>query len=175
MRLDGHLFKLEGHLRAAGIPKKQAKLYKRTAEKVLGRMAEEALNRVGNNVKSYYFYPDLSSLEAEGGEGSLGFYRTSNGSLHLDGGGEGVDSIHRIYAHEYTHAIDGPGDDISGSEAWQAAWQEEMVEGGSLDEVAAASPDEGLAQLGEWMLRNRREVARQLCPKCVAIWERLGL
>jgi hypothetical protein len=175
MRLDRHLAKLEGHLRAAGIPMKQAKLYKKAAEKVLRRMTPEALKRVGDNVKAYYFYPDLAALEAEGGEGTLGFYRTSNGTLHLDGGGEGGDSIHRIYAHEYTHALDGPDDDISGSEAWQAAWQEEMVEGGALGEVAADSPDEGLAQLGEWMLRNQLEVARQLCPKCVAIWEGLGL
>jgi hypothetical protein len=50
-----------------------------------------------------------------------------------------------------------------------------MVADGVLGEMAAESPDEGLAQLGELMLRNQREVARQLCPQCVAIWEGLGL
>ena len=39
----------------------------------------------------------------------------------------------------------------------------------------ADSPDEGLAYLGELMLRGRRREAREKCPKCAAIWEGLGL
>jgi hypothetical protein len=175
MSLAQHLSKVEGHLRAAGIPKKQAKRYKNAAKRVLGRMTAEGLRRVGRNVSSYYFYRDLEALEAVGGEGSLGFYRTSNRTLHLDGGGEGRDSIHRTYAHEYTHALDGPDDEISGSAEWQAAWQEEIVEGEAFGGMGADFPDEGLAYLGELMLRGEREVARAICPKCVAIWEGLGL
>ena len=37
MSLAQHLSKVGGHLRAAAIPKKQAKLYKNAAKRVLGR------------------------------------------------------------------------------------------------------------------------------------------
>src|SRR5579862_2632237 len=165
MSLDQHLSKVEGHLRAANIPKKQAKLYKNAAKRILGRMTAEGLQRVSRNVSAYYYYRDLESLEAVGGEGSLGFYRTNNRTLHLDDGGTGRDSIHRTYAHEYTHALDGPEDEISGSAEWQAAWQEEIVEEEAFSGLGADSPDEGLAQLGELMLRGERDVARAICPK----------
>jgi hypothetical protein len=176
MLLDQHVTKLEGHLRAAKIPKKDAKRFKNAAERVLGNMTDEGLRRLKDNLNAYYFYPDLSALRAEAGlETTLGFYRGSNRTLHLDCGEEGRDSIHHIYAHEYTHALDGPNDDISGLKEWQEAWQEEMVEGYAFGEPGAEAPDEGLAQLGELMLRGKRAEGRRRCPKCVAIWEGLGL
>ena len=176
MLLDHHVTKLEEQLRAAGIPKKEAKRYKNAAGRILGKMTDEGLRRLKQNLIAYHFYPDLAALRAEAGhETTLGFYRSSNKTLHLDGGEEGSDSIHYIYAHEFTHALDGPHDDMSGSKEWQGAWQEEMVEGYTFGEAAADAPDEGLAQLGEWMLRGKRAEARRFCPKCAAIWEGFAL
>jgi hypothetical protein len=176
MLFDQHLTALEGHLRAARIPKKQAKRYKNAAERVLGKMTDAGLHRLKDNVTAYYFYASLAALRsAAADENTLGFYRGSTRTLHLDSGEEGRDSIHHIYAHEFTHALDGPNDDISGSKEWQEAWQDEIVEGLTFGEAGAETADEGLAQLGELMLRGKRVEARRLCPKCVAVWESFEL
>lgn len=171
---DEHLSKLDAHLRSANLPTKQAKRYRSAALRVLNGMTEQGITRLRGNLTAYYFYPNPEALEAEGRRETAGFYRPSNGSIHLDGG-EGDESIPNTYAHEYAHALDGPDDEISGSEAWQEAWREEMVEEGAVSDAAAVSAEEGWAELGELMLRGRRDEAREMCPKCVQIWEGLGL
>ena len=167
--------KLEAHLRSASLPIKQGRLYRAAALRVLKKMSHESLLRLEDNLTSYYFYPDLNAVGATTGNrpDALAFYRASNGSLHLDGGEKG-DTIHDIYAHEYTHALDGPDDEISGTAGWKAAWQEEIVEEEGLGGAGLESPAEGLASFGELMLRGRREAAMSKCPKCVAFWEDLG-
>lgn len=172
---DKQVDKLTSHLRSANLPTRQAKLYRAAALRVLKRMTEAGLARLENNLTAYYFYPDLAGVTAAGGnENSLGFYRASNGSIHLDGG-DADNSIHDTYAHEYTHALDGPNDEISGTQEWQDAWREEIVNGEGLGGEGADFPDEGLAYLGELILRGKRELARDECPKCLAVWEGLGL
>jgi hypothetical protein len=74
-------------------------------------------------------------------------------------------------AHEVTHALD-RNDSYSTKQEWLKAWQKDMQGRSDLRyPLAAHHPDEGLAHLGEFMLRDRRKQARKLFPECCTVWE----
>ena len=93
------------------------------------------------------------------------FLKAGKGSLHLDGGYGGADmpagahggraqSAAEVYAHEFTHGIDGPQHQISNSTRWLEAWDKEIGpesrQGAEsrLCLYAEQDPSEGLAEFG---------------------------
>lgn len=94
-----------------------------------------------------------------------GCFSTNDGKLHLDGGdlsdaqntrlsqalgGEGA-AGHHIYAHELTHAIDGPNHELSNSTAFGMAYATEIWRASGehpLTEYASSSHAEGFAEFG---------------------------
>lgn len=95
---------------------------------------------------------------------TMGAYSTNDGKIHLDGGGsEGSTQLrlakalggeeaaqHHIYAHELSHAIDGPDFKHSNSDGWKAAHATEIYRAGepSLTKYASTSFAEGFAEFG---------------------------
>lgn len=97
---------------------------------------------------------------ASGKRKSGGCYYTRGQKLFLNGpqkefamagkhGGKGL-GTHEVYAHEMTHAIDGPTHQFSNSKDWSVAWTGEI--GGpnkdSLTHYAATKLSEGFAEFG---------------------------
>lgn len=98
--------------------------------------------------------------------GAVHWNGEKGGQLHLDGGyapaatkpgghGNHAESAHEVYAHEFTHLIDGPEGQISGSARWSAIWAAEIgpkVTGDDgqprLTSYAQTNKAEGLAEFG---------------------------
>lgn len=94
-----------------------------------------------------------------------GVYSPTRKQIYLDGplsgdlsrpalvgpyGGE-VAHEREVYAHEFTHALDGPDLEISGSEDWQSVWKKEIhgdFMSYRLTEYGATNATEGFAEFG---------------------------
>lgn len=75
-----------------------------------------------------------------------------------------------------THAIDGPGREISNSPEWQRAFQKEISRG-KLSKYATTSPSEGFAEFGRLVYGNKvsaGELHRKF-PLAAAVWQKHGL
>jgi hypothetical protein len=80
-----------------------------------------------------------------------------------------------VYAHEFMHAVDGPGDELSRSPGWVRAWAAEVhAAAAPPSEYARESPAEGLAEFGRLVFLNPN-AARRLYPACWRQFEREGL
>ncbi len=182
----------------------KGKRYLQTAEQVLGKMSSSAISRLRANVQEFVWYPGVGELtqavtgqanELVGGawERQIGTARSlgvggdlaesgPRGSrLHLDGGGETgehtTSTSAGIYSHEFSHAIDVLPDGrlISQTDEWEGSWEDEILEGKvHLTEYAMSDPTEGFAEYGRLVYIKPAE-ARELFPKCWAIWEKAGL
>ena len=162
----------------------------KVAASLLDRFSEAALDRFGQHVKEYCFYASFDELTAGVKErfpglrvkpGSLikGMFDRA-GTLHLDDAGSLFGQpvrLEEFYAHEMTHALDGPEHEISESPAWKKAWKAEMVKKGLLGANAATKPWEGLADFGRLVFASglEKEQVRELLPRCTKVWEDLGL
>jgi hypothetical protein len=156
---------------------------------VIAKLSPTALQRIDAHTKDVRFYGDRKSLTEElakvepklkdllaKGSTIGGGYNRRDQSLHLNGyfysKEEGKIPAATGYAHELTHAIDGPKHEISNSKEWQDAWESE-VKSGSLGQYATTKPSEGLAEFGRLVMTgkmNRQEVEKKY-PKCSAVWE----
>lgn len=88
------------------------------------------------------------------------YMRTAGGSVHLDGGmstapkggphGGRAQAASEVYAHEFGHAIDGPGKEISRSPEWAEAYAKEIGPAAGpeprLSGYATTSAAEGFAE-----------------------------
>ena len=120
---------------------------------------------------------------------------TGNGGPHesLHSGPEELsmmqgDSQDQLYAHELTHAIDGPDKEVSGSSEWVGLWRQELNggdglslwasdSGSPLTSYAQTSPSEGLAEFGRLLYGGAvelGEVSRRF-PKASAFFQGRGL
>ena len=111
-----------------------------------------------------------------------GGYDPESGHLLLDGG-EDEDSnisssIISHYAHEFSHAMDGPDHELSVSVSWRTAWHKEILASlRPLSVYAQESAREGFAEFGRIMYSGvvTREVLAVVFPLCVAYWKGRGL
>jgi hypothetical protein len=174
-------------------PEQQAEFHS-AAARVVGRMNHAAIQRFAKHVKGYAFHRDTQHVtdavlaqnpavaaKMLSGTRISGAFDRKRGVLHLDGPQVALEgkrqSTEHVYAHEFTHAVDGPGKEISNSPAWQEAWKAELAQGG-LSKYARTSASEGLAEFGRllWAAGDKGKTAAQLhFPRCAKVWKEHGL
>lgn len=177
--------------RASGLSDAQKADYKGAISKVVGNMTPKALQRFAGNVKRVRFHGSTRELtkaimaedpevrdRLQGGKYEIkGAYDGKTRQLDLDGPtkleGKSYGTDHPI-AHELSHALDGPGHEISKSKEWQGAWQAE-IKTGALSKYGATSPSEGFAEFGRLYLSSGEPDIEKKFPKCVAVWKSHGL
>lgn len=102
----------------------------------------------------------------DGGAGPKGAY----------GGKSGEEGI---YAHEFSHAIDGFDKIHSKSAEWGQAWNAEVTAGDkkALTTYATTDPQEGFAEFGRLVLSGKYEASavKAAFPKCFDYWAKQGL
>jgi hypothetical protein len=164
--------------------------YRKAIYAVLDRLTVKALGRINRAVKEYRFYASFRGLaqalrrkypELRTRSGAMlkgAFDR--DGTIHLDGGrrlfGRAA-SLEEFYAHELSHAIDGPEHEISASVAWQEAWRIEIQDGGYLGAGSMRSPREGFSEFGALLLGSGipQRAIRQVLPRSLQVWKDWGL
>ena len=165
-----------------------------------------ALDRLNRHVKGYTFHNSTGDLGASlvkflaktanvpessiSFQGAAGAWTKTTGELHLDGGDpkqystdeyqskpEETDVTRHVYAHEYTHAIDGPNHEISYSPEWKDAYQKEIVARKALSAHGRTRPSEGFAEFGRLVFtsgKSLEEIAKEY-PLCTAVWKKHNL
>jgi hypothetical protein len=120
-----------------------------------------------------------------------GVYMNGFQHIHVDGDGPRADAsgrrgsgfalAHGIYAHELTHAIDGPGHELSASPEWREAFAAEISHAESaeppLTQYAGTKPQEGFAEFGRLVYGSdvpHAQIAREF-PKATAVFQARGL
>lgn len=137
--------------------------------------------------------------------GHVGGFYTANSKfkkLFLDGthnfgkdaAGDARDSTHEVYAHELTHAIDGPEHQVSSHADWQQAFKDEIdqdsdseshrksaasigMKTGKLSAYARTSTSEGFAEFGRLVYASGMDHKRieQAFPKCYSFFKKRGM
>lgn len=174
--------------------------YQEAMDNVLRAMPEHASKRVSENLKSLETFSSPQELTASfaarhksdaalqekvaNGWVANGLYTPKKGKMRLDGDGrirkdafgEERKNIHEVYAHELTHAIDGPDEAYSRSQEWLMAWDREMV-GGRFSAYAAKNPQEGFAEFGRVLYAGvaDEETLTQFFPQTTAFFRKYGL
>ncbi len=100
------------------------------------------------------------------------------------------DSQHEAYAHELTHAIDGPKKELSNHDDWKTAFKEELDQesvtgakmignkkNGRLSWYARTSPEEGFAEFGRLVYGTNtdRGLIEKHFPRCARFFKERGL
>jgi hypothetical protein len=189
-----------------GVPPERLAAYHATVEGVLTTLPPASLARLNGRLFSGAFYQNLDTLNAEfhrrggnvRGDSSAqcaGFAQMGRGEIHLDQPDDSESVRRGVYAHELGHIIDAgtPGTPpISSSRAWQAAWQEEVVDRGTVSDYARTSALEGFAEY--WRMADvhaqdmvrfhgltpeqaSQQVAARMArwlPKCTAVMQAHG-
>ncbi len=90
--------------------------------------------------------------------------------------GRGQASASGIYAHEMSHAIDGPNHELSNAADWQDAFAREIA-GKQLNSYAASMSSEGWAEFGRLVYSGEHDAAavQKRFPRCYAVWAKHGL
>lgn len=168
--------------------------YKEAVIKVIEKMPDVAIARMAKHHKGNVWYENKEAMTDEiaktneniaefkaGGGVINGMYRGSEQTFHLDGQAEheGNEDIHQTYAHEFTHAIDGPSFEYAGSTEWQDAFAEELsgANGKLLSVYGTTSRPEGFAEFGRLLYGNDLDLTQveKQFPKCSAFWKDKGL
>ncbi len=129
---------------------------KEDVRKALVSRHPKAASLAGNNIGGFYSLGATPRLVVDGGIEKV---------HDLDKGGR--NTVRGVYAHEFTHAIDGPKHELSESADWQAAFKAEIA-GGALNRYAAKKPAEGLAEFGRLLYAGDHDIAevKQRFPLC---------
>jgi Phage Mu protein F like protein len=194
---------IDSVLDKTGLSPEHKKTYKEAIRKVFDNMPSAAVQRFAASTNGFEFYKDTKDLTDEfaaknkrvaelvkqGGR-IAGVYSRYDGILHLDGNATLTDRIsesgqvtdpHHTYAHEFSHAIDGPYHEISGSADWQTAWKEEIVDGWKagkgLSLYGTTKDSEGFAEFGRLVYASETglDQIENLFPKASAVWKSHGL
>jgi len=180
------LEKIDRALAKADLSDARRQKYKRVIWVVLDQLTPTGLQRIHQAVEEYKFYPSFEAqtkairkkypqLKLKKGGVLKGMFDRDR-TLHLNGGGMlfgRVASLEEFYAHELTHALDGPHHEISESREWQEAWGAEIRDLEYLGENATRSPQEGFSEFGSLLLGSgiaQRDI-RQVLPRCLKVWK----
>ena len=166
----------------------QRKDYFNNLQANLAVMPDKARDRFLANTASYNAYANLDILTKEAteknpelikklksGQKIAGIYDSRNRNLNLDGGSR-TQTARNIYAHEQTHALDGPGWQISEGREWRDAFESE-IKAGQLSKYATTNRQEGFAEFGRLLYSSKikREIIEVKFPKCMAVARKWGL
>jgi hypothetical protein len=151
-----------------------------TGQALFGRMNFTARHRLNGNLSGYHFFATLAELAQYCLPGAspaeidwmiqsrfapVGAYNASTREIEINGGTP--TELHRRYAHELTHAVDGPEGELSKCPAWREAWRNEL----KIDQDDTAT--EGFSRFGQ-MLYNQevdRQEMERCYPRCVQFWQ----
>src|ERR1051325_9588449 len=122
------------------------------------------------------------SISRPHGKRSTPCRRAERTSLVVVDGAMGEGTAFHIYAHEFSHVVDGPerlGKAISSTPGWRVAWDTEIntvaADGGRpITAYATWGPIEGFAEYGRMVLMHPK-AAREDFPESWAVWKAHGL
>ncbi len=184
----------------------------RAVERVTSRMPATAATRARQHTNSVEFHSSIDSISGSRAKSSTkaaqafkegyrvaGYYQKSNRKLALDGTAQMQEyheqfgqlaeaNIHGVYAHEISHAIDGPDHELSFDEGWRNAFEDEIMPKETADawgnkadfplsEYATTMTYEGFAEFGRLVYgtdHNLQEI-EQAFPKASAFWKSKGI
>ncbi len=172
------------------IPPEQSAFYHTACRSVFGRMTEAAVARFHDHTDDMKFfsskdrltealakeYPEEIAEYTSRGLLISGGYSVDTRQLYLDGDNPAWRlSVEGVYAHEMSHAIDGPKHELSNSADWEAAWKNE-IKGRGPSRYAGKNTTEGFAEFGRLALGGYplRELERSY-PACAKFWQERGL
>lgn len=176
-------------LEKADLTSKMREQYGKTARQIHDRLPAAAKERFSQNVESVNFHESPEVLteklkeanpkmtEVVGNKKAGGAYSKMRKELMLNGG-HTMDgkkyTADQIYAHEYSHAIDGPDKELSSSSEWQQAWK---AEADKVSKYATKTPAEGFAEFGRLVYAGElgSDQLRERYPQMMAHWEQAGL
>jgi hypothetical protein len=179
--------------RSPGVPIQTIGAYAHAVSALLERLPPDALTRLRQNTTEVRFYAtfeeltvDLARVEPKvrermaRGEPVGGAYSGARRCLYLDGGDDETPNrdILNLYAHEFVHAIDGPGRLLSSSRAWTDAWQAEIRDKEvPLTPTAVRNPQEGFAEFGRVLYAEvrSRDWLEGNHTRCADVWKGIGL
>lgn len=172
------------------LPDAKRQEYYGAAKGVFEAMPEKAVERYNAHTVGHRFHGstedltvaltgDIPGLHDKLGASKQigGAYRPRTGTLELDGGMEAAaQSTREVYAHEMTHAVDGPRHELSESGAWQEAYRAEIA-GGKLSAYAKKNAAEGLAEFGRAVYGGKADRAKveQHFPQATKFFKENGL
>lgn len=163
----------------------QRQAYYGAASLVLSRMPAKGLQSFLTSTKDAKFFASAKELSAQinseyqargqplpikEGHTIAGCYKALSQQLLLDGGAGKMNTA-EIYAHEFTHALDGPMKEMSRSAEWQKAYKDEIA-GGRLSEYAKNNEAEGFAEFGRLLYGSgyKRSKIEEQFPKAAAFF-----
>lgn len=179
----------EAGLKQSDLTSKMREEYGKTAKMVYDRLSPAAKERFDKHVESVSFHesPDVLTeklkeanpkmTEVVGSKKAGGAYSKMQKELMLNGGHR-MDgkkyTADQIYAHEYSHAIDGPDKELSSSSEWREAWKAEAK---NLSKYATKTPAEGFAEFGRMVYAGElgSEQLRERYPGMMGYFESAGL
>lgn len=194
------------HLGIPVVSPENKTLYKQSMSNVFARIPEAAMSRVNSSKRmlgeGYLFFQSAEDLSAFSNKihktnkdivGCWSFDPTGkNGNVFLlDGAGNpehtgkykfASGDIEGVYAHEFSHAIDGEKSEYSNNVEWIKAWQKEINEHDSSGEYRLTSyaglegPHEGWAEFGRLLYSKDGDIKNieQDFPRCFAYWKKQG-
>ena len=190
-----HMKEVAKVLKGTDLTPEQRVKYFNAAQDTLKQFNPKALEKFQRNTKGYEFHPDFKQLtqaifkdhpaveQKLGKNGTVGgAYDRSTMKLRLDGGGLALtgskeeSDIHDLYSHEFTHAIDGPHHEVSGTREWEDAFNSEIKDR-QISVYATTKLSEGLAEFGRLVFSGKvkREEIEKRFPKCVGVWKKHGI
>ncbi len=115
----------------------KARQYRHVFRNVTDRLGPKAIQSLADGTKKVQFHKSHDSMGSSFGGNVLGVYSYNGrdereGTLHLNGLGDEAEESsdggnqQAVYAHEMTHAIDGPNNIYSNTRKWVNAWKAEI-------------------------------------------------
>jgi len=144
-------------------------------------MTPTAMQRAVQNVEQVSLYKsseELTSLAKRGGRDIpdgyfvAGQYASEKKELRVSKSSDAQGTV----SHELMHAVDGPGFQLSSSESWRSAYEQE-IKGGRLSTYASTSAKEGFAEFGRAVVTRQMPVKelKIAFPLCWKAMKELGV
>lgn len=196
---------LSKHLVLGKVSEQNVRQYTASAHNVWKNMPKEALSRFRDGVEKYQFFPttkDLTEWVLRTWPVAFGHITSTthtvgglyhDGAIIINGGGGvnpfppqfkhygspengGLNKAEHVYAHEFSHAIDGHHFELSGSVPWHHAWTKDIL-GGKLTRYAENNRSEGFAEFGRLLYTRHMspEYIARLFPRAAAFFQERGL
>jgi len=191
LHLDSARSKFSEFVKGSSVSDAKKKEYENYGHHVLGVMTPTALRRFVEYSAGATFYDTNDALNKAlaarskkardliaSGKRIGGCYNFMTMKFDLDGNRKSINAneSREVYAHEFTHAVDGPRQEFSNSQEWQEAWRAEIASG-QLTEYATITAAEGFAEFGRLAYGRsvHPDALRKKYPKATAVWEKHGL
>jgi hypothetical protein len=174
----------------SGVSSENKTRFKEAITTVVSNMPEKAVGLLKANTERVRFYdsgteltrellrerPEYASRLSSPTAVIQGYYSGNSKGLNLNGPHRESWRIQGLYAHEMTHAIDGPDRTFSSTLSWEKAWRRE-IRGGGLSSYAGIKSVEGFAEFGRAVYAGDvpRATLEIQFPRATRFWKENGL